>query len=106
MDSSLSSNSLLGSVQYPDAADSGDRVTYSYHRQGQVTGMRDQNGTEHEYRYDKLGRRIADVVTVLGAGVDGAVRRIETSYDVRGLVSLVTSYSATTGSGYVNQVQF
>jgi RHS repeat-associated protein len=104
--SSLSSNSLLGSVLYPDALDSGDRVSYAYNRQGQVTGMRDPNGTEHEYRYDKLGRRTADVVTVLGAGVDGAVRRIETAYDVRGLVSLVTSYDAPTGGSVVNQVRF
>jgi hypothetical protein len=28
-----------------------------------------------------------DRVTALGAGTDGAVRRIETAYDVRGLVT-------------------
>ncbi|MBN8628627.1 MAG: hypothetical protein J0M17_24405 [Planctomycetes bacterium] len=62
----------------------------------------DQNGTIRELFYDKLGRLIADRVAVLGAGVDGAVRRVETVYDSRGRVETRTNYSAaTSGSGTV-----
>ena len=42
---------------------------------------------------------------MLGAGVDGAVRRIGQSYEVRGLVEKVTSYSDASGTAVVNEVQ-
>jgi RHS repeat-associated protein len=47
-------------------------------------------------------------LTTLGTGVDGAVRRISTTYEVRGMREKITSYSsATVGSGsIVNEVQF
>jgi hypothetical protein len=62
----------------------------------------DQNGTVHDYDYDKLGRKTQDRVTTLGAGVDGAVRRIATTYEVRGMAQNITSYdNATVGSGSV-----
>ena len=40
----------------------------------------------------------------LGANVDGSVRRIDTAYEVRGMVDLVTSYASTGGTTMVNQV--
>ncbi len=51
----------------------------------------DQGGTEHTYAYDALGRVTQDRATTLGSGVDGTVRRIGRTYDVRGLVASVTS---------------
>ena len=43
-----------------------------------------------------------DRVTTLGSGVDDAVLRISTTYDIRGLVEKLTSYdNATVGSGSV-----
>src|SRR5690606_12970700 len=84
-DSDLASNDLLRAEIYPDAQDSADRVTYSYNRQGQRTSMRDQNGSVHEYEYDLLGRQTADMVTTVGDGVDDAVLRLGTSYEVRGM---------------------
>jgi len=39
--------------------------------------------------YDGLGRLTDDTCTSLGSGVDGAVRRIETVYDVRGQVQKI-----------------
>jgi YD repeat-containing protein len=75
-DSDVASNDLLRAEIYPDSANSSDRVTYSYNRQGQRTRMQDQNGSVHEYDYDALGRQTADKVTTLASGVDGAVRRI------------------------------
>jgi YD repeat-containing protein len=87
-------------------------LSYCYNRQQQQTKLTDQNGTIHEYDYDKLGRLTQDRVTTLGthggASVDGTVRRIGRSYEVRGLLEKVTSYtSATVGSGsVVNEVQY
>ena len=70
--------------------------------------MTDQGGTIHAFDYDKLGRQTQDRVIDLGTGVDGAVRRISTTYEVRGMEEKLTSYSdATVGQGtVVNEVQF
>jgi RHS repeat-associated protein len=67
--------------------------------------MTDRNGTTHAYSYDVLGRQTADAVTILGAGVDGAVQRIETAYDTQGNAYLFTSYDAPSGGNIVNQVE-
>ena len=77
-------------------------------RLDEVVVKRDQNGTVHTYEYDNLGRLLHDRITTLGTGVDGAVRRITTAYDVVGNVKSVTSYdNATMGSGtVVNQVLY
>jgi RHS repeat-associated protein len=52
-----------------------------------------------------LGRQTSDAVTTLGAGVDGAVRRVDTAYDSQGNAYLLTSYDAPSGGNVVNQVQ-
>jgi RHS repeat-associated protein len=52
-----------------------------------------------------VGRLTADAITTLGAGVDGAVRRLEVGYDGRGNPYLFTSYSAATSGSILNQVQ-
>jgi YD repeat-containing protein len=101
-DSAVASNLLKRAEVYPDSADSNDRVTFKYNRQGQVTEQTDQNGTTHAYVYDALGRPTQDRVTTLGTGIDGAVRRVGTTYEVRGLIEKVTSYdNATVGLGSV-----
>jgi hypothetical protein len=53
-----------------------------------------------------LGRQTEDIVTALGTGIDGSVRRIDTSYEVRGMVEETTSYSSTSGgsTNIVDQV--
>lgn len=45
-------------------------------------------------------------MTTLGSGVDGAVRRVETTYEVRGMVEMVTNYDAMTSGSAVNEVKF
>ncbi len=117
---------LLRAVIYPDSDDTTnpleegqdgvyDRVEYKYNRQGERTEQKDQNGTVHAYQFDGLGRLIEDQVSVLGTGIDGAVRRIATRYEVRGMVERITSYdsvpgssssSSSSGAGIVNEVQF
>src|SRR5262249_38947844 len=64
----------------------------------------DRNGTVHSYSYDVLGRLTKDTVTTLGAGVDGAVRRLEISCDTQGNAAVLTSYDAPSGGNPVNQV--
>ena len=76
-----------------------------YNRQGQVIETIDQAGTAHQHEYDKLGRPIHDRVSSLGTNVDGAVRRISKTYEVRGMLEKVTSYDATSGN-VVNEAQF
>jgi RHS repeat-associated protein len=116
-DSDVARSDLLRAVIYPDSDDADsplgngsdgvyDRVEHRYNRQGQVKETKDQNGTVHTFEIDKLSRPIHDRITTLGSGVDGAVRRVSTSYDVRGLVEKIASYdNATVGSGsVVNEV--
>jgi hypothetical protein len=92
----------------PDSVCGSDQKAFTYNRQSQTATFSDQNGSVHTYTFDKLGRQIDDGVTTLGTGVDGAVRRIATSFEVRGLVQNLTSYdNAAVGSGnIVNDVQF
>ncbi len=54
---------------------------------------------------DVVGRTLSDSATVLGTGVDGAVKRLETAYDTAGRPYLFTSHSVATGNSVVNQVQ-
>ncbi|MEX0585442.1 MAG: hypothetical protein WD176_02275, partial [Pirellulales bacterium] len=99
------SDLLVGEV-YPDAADAADQVVHRYNRQADRVAMRDQNGTEHGYEYDGLGRPKADNVTKLPASVDGATKRIELAHDIRGMISQIASRDAVTSGNLVNQVNF
>ena len=103
-DSAVASSALLRRVRLPDAAGPADAVTYAYDRQGALAATTDQNGTTHAFEYDGLGRRVADRVDALGAGVDGAVRRVETARDARGLPVRLTTRDAPTGGAVVNEV--
>jgi len=107
-DSAVAASILLRSVIYPDSSGSSDQVWIGYNRQAQRASLTDQNGTSHLYDYDLLGRLTQDRVGALGTNVDGAIRRIEMAYDVRGLMSLITSSdSQHVGSGStVNEVRF
>ncbi|MGL5095872.1 MAG: RHS repeat-associated core domain-containing protein, partial [Planctomycetia bacterium] len=106
-DSKVARADLLRAEVYPDSVDGSDRVVFSYNRQDQRTTQTDQRGVVRVFDYDKLGRLIHDRVTTLPSGVDGAVRRISTEYDIRGLTTLLTSYDdAVVGQGsIVNQVK-
>ena len=107
-DSNIASSLLLRSVAYPDSTSGSDQVWLAYNRQSQRTTLTDQNGTVHSYNYDLLGRPTQDRVTTLASGVDGAIRRIETAYEVRGMVNRVSSLdSASVGlGGIVNEVRW
>jgi YD repeat-containing protein len=115
-DSAVASNNLLRTKIYPEsddrpapAADGPDgvyaRLEYTYNRQGQPLSFKDADLTQHDYVYDKLSRLTADKATELGDGLSSAVRRIGRTYDVRGFLDKVTSYSTVSGSVVVNEVQ-
>lgn len=109
--SAINSNDLLAATLYPDpttglpSSSPSQQETYTYNALGQMSSMTDRNGTTHSYSYDVLGRQTSDTVTVLGAGVDGSVRRIDTTYDSQGNAYLFTSYADTAGTSIVNQVE-
>ena len=102
--SDIARSDLLVAEIYPDATDATDQVSYQYNRQSQVKQQQDQNGNVHQYAFDGLGRTTSDAVTTLGAGVDGSVLRIDTAYEIRGMVNQVTSFSDVAGATAVNQV--
>ena len=72
------------------------------------TTVTDQRGCVRTLERDRLGRLIHNRVTTLGTGVDGAIRRLSTSYEVRGMKSKLTSWNdASISSGdVVNECQF
>ena len=99
--STLNSLSPLHSVTYPDAG----KVTTEYNRQGDVIQRTDQNGTVHQYLFDGLGRQTNDNIVNLPSGVDPTVLQIQWTYEIRGVIQNVTTYSAVTGGSVVNDVQ-
>jgi RHS repeat-associated protein len=109
--SAIDSNDLLAETIYPDpttgrpSSSPSQRVTYTYDALGELTSMTDRNDTTHVYRYDVLGRQTSDIVSQLGAGVDGSVLRLDTAYDSQGNPYLFTSYADTAGTNIVNQVE-
>ncbi|GMV25109.1 MAG: hypothetical protein AMXMBFR58_11400 [Phycisphaerae bacterium] len=111
-DNFINSNSLLGSVRYPDEstgeAGSGASYTvaYRYNRLGELNWSEDQNGTEHTYTRDVVGRVTRDVASDLGSGIDGAVRAIKVAYDTTGRLDKVESTSDTSATTVVNAVRF
>lgn len=104
----VASSLLLRSVTYPDSEGDDDVVSFSYNRQQQQTLLADQRGCVHRYDYDRLGRRIHDRVITIGAGVDDAILRISTTYEVRGMIQTLASWNnADIASGtIVNECLF
>ncbi len=101
-DSLIGSGRLLQSVAYPDSGGASDVVSYAYNALGQQVWMKDQSGNIIETDYDTAGRQTHRRVTTLDGDFDGAVRRISTAYDSRGMVDTVDQYdNATVGSGSV-----
>jgi RHS repeat-associated protein len=113
--SAINSNDLLAATIYPDPAtgqpstDPSQHESYAYNALGQITSVIDRNGTTHAYRYDTLGRRKSDSVTIAIGNpnnVDTTVLRLDTAYDSQGNAYLFTSYADTVDpSPIVNQVE-
>jgi RHS repeat-associated protein len=123
--SRVARNDLLSRTVYPDALgwstlaagqranlgvddwaalplDPGSDVTsQTYNRLGEKQTFTDQRGVVRTFYRDKLGRQTNDCVTTCPAGVDSTVLQIATAYEIRGMVSGVTSYpnASTTSPG-------
>jgi RHS repeat-associated protein len=122
-DSGVARNDLLSQTVYPDALGwstlavgqwanlgvddwaalpldpTGDVTTVTYNRLGEKQTFADQRGTVRTFYRDKLGRQTNDRVTTCPAGVDSTVLQIAWAYEIRGMVSGVTSYpNASTSS--------
>ncbi|VTR94318.1 rhs repeat-associated core domain-containing protein : RHS repeat-associated core domain protein OS=Singulisphaera acidiphila (strain ATCC BAA-1392 / DSM 18658 / VKM B-2454 / MOB10) GN=Sinac_0291 PE=4 SV=1: RHS_repeat: RHS_repeat [Gemmata massiliana] len=100
--SAIESNEIVRLTQWADpssgAASAIEQETVTVNALGQAVTTTDRNGNVHVLTYDVLGRVVSDSVTASGTNVG----MIETSYDTRGNVSLVTSRDAT--NAIVNQV--
>ena len=107
--SAINSNDVVGETRWPDpstgAASAAEKDTVTVNALGQAVQTTDRNGTVHALTYDALGRLAGDAVTLLGVGVDGAMRRAGVGYDALGNAALVTSYDAASGGNVVNQVK-
>ena len=130
-DSGVARNDLLRMTAYPDAtpgwstlgvddwanltvdqwaaltADPTDDVTQlTYNRLGEPVTFTDQRDTVRAFYRDLLGRLTNDCVTTVGTNTDNAVLQIARAYEIRGMVSTITSAdNATPGAGtIVNQV--
>jgi hypothetical protein len=99
-------NDLLASVAYPDSVGGSDVVSYAYNRLGEQRTIQDQRGTIRSLYRDLLGRLTNDCVTTVGSNTDATVLQIARAYEIRGMLSTITSRdSAAQGAGTVlNQV--
>ena len=105
-DSDIATSVQLRSVTYPDSVDENDVVKLTYNRQAERTTLTDQRGCVHSYDFDLLGRQTHDRVTTVGKGVDDAVLRISAEFEVRGMLTKLTSWNdASANAGdVVNEV--
>jgi RHS repeat-associated protein len=90
----------------PVAPDDEHITQNSYNRLGEPATFTDQRGTVRTFTRDVLGRLTDDGVTTVGSDTDSTVLRISRAYEIRGMVSTITSAdNATPGSGTIlNQV--
>jgi RHS repeat-associated protein len=106
--STIASNDLMVETRYPDRItglpSTTDRDVYTSNALGERTSFTDRAGTTHSYIYNVLGRQTDDVVTVLGTGVDGSIRRVELAYDTLGRTNLATTYDAAIGGTVTSQL--
>jgi YD repeat-containing protein len=98
-------NDLVREERYPPGFTGDNRVSYQYNRLGEVIQKTDQHDTEHNFKYDGLGRLIEQSVNITDtSAVDGRVLRIGTTYNLQGLPQKLTSYSSTSDASAIDQV--
>lgn len=108
--STLYHNGLLRSVEYPDTeAGNEDTVLYAYNRLGETLTMVDQNGSQHTYARDDLGRVTQDEGVKPGSGpgadIDDTFDTITIAYDGFGRTDTVKTLKKSDNS-VVNAIKF
>ncbi|MBL4697771.1 MAG: hypothetical protein JKX70_02955 [Phycisphaerales bacterium] len=112
MESRVSSPSMLSAVHYPNEttgladASAAYTVSFAYNRLGELRGRTDQNGTQHAFTRDELGRVLSDNVMNFGADIDDAVAEITTGYDDHGRVTGVHSWDDAVTPVELNSVEY
>lgn len=104
----VTDNRVMVATRYPDRttglASNTPSQPVNINAAGEVVKRTDENGTVHQYHYDTLGRLTADVVSTLGSGIDGSIRRIDRTYNTQGAVDAITSYADQLGTVVENQL--
>ncbi|HXE53742.1 MAG TPA: hypothetical protein VN541_12030 [Tepidisphaeraceae bacterium] len=68
------SNDLIGAIEYPDKTTgqpgtvASEQQSFGYNQLGEKMSFTDQNGAEHHYNLDVMGRLTADIVETFGPG--------------------------------------
>ena len=90
----------------PVGPDNEHITQFTYNRLGEQATFTDQRSTVRTFSRDLLGRLTDDGVTTVGSDTDSTVLRISRAYEIRGMVSTITSAdNATPGAGTIlNQV--
>jgi YD repeat-containing protein len=88
-ESGVATFELVREKVYPDSTGANDRVQFGYNRLGELTGLLDQNGTQHAYGYDGLGRLVYDQTPELGTYIEGAVRQVVRRYHPTGQLAAI-----------------
>ena len=96
--SQIARTDLLHIITYAD----GGKVAHEYNRQGERIQSADQNGTVHQFTFDKIRRQTLDQVVLLADGIDSTVMAIAVSYDVRSQPITISCLDAF--GNVVNQV--
>ncbi|MBL8235408.1 MAG: hypothetical protein JNL98_43335, partial [Bryobacterales bacterium] len=98
---------MLQGVTYPDDG-GGNRgyVKYAYNAPSQLLWTEDQATNVLGDAYDTAGRETARKVTTLASGFDGAVRRLERSYDSLGRSETVVQYDAASAGSATDGVKY
>lgn len=102
--------SLLTHTVYPDSSSTpssgSDLVTNTYNLDGSLSTMTDQRGVVHTYTYNTSLQLELDGATTIPSGVDDSVKSIRRTYDTKGRLTKITSYSDAAGSATIrNEIE-
>ncbi|MFO0915743.1 MAG: RHS repeat-associated core domain-containing protein [Pirellulales bacterium] len=102
--------SLVTNEIYPDSSDTAssgtDQVKKEYFFNGQLKRKTDQRGVVIDYEYNADRALEWEKVTTLPSGVDGTVRSIQRTYDNLRRPLEVRSFATSTGTTYVNEIEY
>ncbi|MFO0911688.1 MAG: RHS repeat-associated core domain-containing protein [Pirellulales bacterium] len=102
--------SLVTNEIYPDSSDTAssgtDQVKKEYFFNGQLKRKTDQRGVVIDYEYNADRALEWEKVTTLPSGVDGTVRSIQRTYDSLRRPLEVRSFATSTGTTYVNEIEY
>ncbi len=82
-----------------------DRVEYTYDYASRRATAKDPRGVVLTAAYDAAGRAFSEAASGLPSDVDGAVKRLETSFDDLSRRQKLTSYDAASAGNVVNEVK-